>query len=232
MDPSEGLEDLDDFKAILSQITQKKLADKVQIKPLPAIFQEMMEFVQELAGRLEKSDISPPVACSSKCSYCCYSHIKVIPVEALLIFSFIEQHFTASDIRDLKGRIHNNDLLMKGKSSKERVAIKDRTPCIFLKNNQCSIYPARPLICRSWHSFDKTECERAFIAGNHTAKIETFAVREYMFNTAREVFQEISDQMDVENGVYEMPAAILSCFMLSRPLENWRKGNPVFDPDI
>jgi hypothetical protein len=44
-----------------------------------------MEFVQGVVVQLEKSNHSPKISCGSGCSY-----IDIIPVEALLIFSFIE----------------------------------------------------------------------------------------------------------------------------------------------
>ncbi|MBU1342951.1 MAG: YkgJ family cysteine cluster protein [Proteobacteria bacterium] len=230
MNRSEASEDQDQFKTILSRMTREKMQDTVQPQTVLITLQSIMEFVQDIVEQLEKSELSLPSACCSGCSYCCHSQIKVIPAEALLIFAFIEKYFDPAQIKALKARIQSNRLLVKGKTFKQRVAIKDKTPCIFLINAACSIYAARPLICRSWHSFDRSACEAAFTSGNHNAEIKTFAARNYMFGIAREVFQDMGDQMDLENGIYIMPEAIWNCFIPSSPLENWLLGKQVFHP--
>ena len=150
-------------------------------------------------------------------------------MEALLIFSFIEKSFGRQKIRELKRKIQKNHLLTTGKTFKERVAIKGQTPCIFLdKKGQCGVYSARPFICRSWHSFDKGACESAFVSGNPAAEIEVFEARNYMFSSARKVFQDLSLQMKFETGIYKMPEAVGSCLSLSAPLTNWLAGEIVF----
>lgn len=224
--------DQDHFRSILAKITHEKLDYQSMPATILVALGEIMEFLQSVVGQLEKEGHSMPVACGSGCSYCCHSQINVIPVEALLIFSFVEKTFDYDEIRDLKVKIKNNQLLTAGKTFKDRVAIKDLTPCVFLgKNGQCGIYSARPLICRSWHSFDRSVCESAFVSGNHNAQIEVFEGRNYMYSSARDVFQDLSVQLDIETGIYKMSDAILNCFSMPTPLVAWLAGASVFNRD-
>jgi Fe-S-cluster containining protein len=223
--------DLDPFKSIVSRITHEKLDTLRMSATILVTLQEIMEFVQGVVVQLEKSNHSPKAACGSGCSYCCHSQINIIPVEALLIFSLIETSFTPREIRELKIKIQDNHLLTTGKTFAEKVAVKDQTPCVFLvETGQCRIYSARPFICRSWHSFDKDACESAFVSGNPDAGMEVFEARNYMFSTARKVFQDLSLEMKMETGIYKMPDAIGHCFLNSTPLTSWLSGQSVFKP--
>jgi len=81
--------DMDQFQSILSKMTHEKLDYQGMPATILVTLQEIMEFVQIVAAQLEKGGHSAKVACGNGCSYCCHSQITVIPVEALLIFSFI-----------------------------------------------------------------------------------------------------------------------------------------------
>lgn len=225
--------DLDPFSAIVSRMTHEKLDLLRMSATILVTLQEMMEFVQGVVVQLERLNHSPKTSCGSGCSYCCHSQINIIPVEALLIFSFIETSFNLREIRDLKIKIQDNHLLTTGKTFAQKVAIKDQTPCVFLfKTGQCRIYSARPFICRSWHSFDKEACEAAFVSGNQDAEMEVFEARNYMFSTARKVFQDLSIQMKIQTGIFKMPDAIGHCFLNATPLASWLSGKKVFNADI
>jgi len=210
-------------------MTHEKLDSLRMSATILVTLQEMMEFVQGVVAQLEQSNHSPKTSCGSGCSYCCHSQINIIPVEALLIFSLIETSFNLHEIRDLKIKIQDNHLLTTGKTFAQKVAIKDQTPCVFLVGTgQCRIYSARPFICRSWHSFDKDACEAAFVSGNPDAEMEVFEARNYMFGTARKVFQDLSLEMKIQTGIYKMSDAIGQCFLNATPLTNWLSGQAVF----
>jgi hypothetical protein len=60
--------------------------------------------------------------------------------------------------------------------------------------------------------------------------METFEARNYMFGSARKVFQDLSVQMKFETGIYTLPEAIGNCLSMSSPLTNWLAGKIVFQP--
>ena len=144
MKKTAGFAEPNEFKTILVNITREKMTSGTHQDTILAALQAVMVFAQEIIEQLEASGQSPAVSCGSGCSFCCHSLIKVIPAEALLIESFIRRHFIDSDIQALKEKINEYQKLVDGKSLEKRVLIKDQTPCIFLKNNICCIYPVRP----------------------------------------------------------------------------------------
>jgi len=54
----------------------------------------------------------------------------------------------------------------------------------------------------------------------------------YVFSIARELFQDLNNQMKLESGIFEMPIAIANCFNISSPLVHWLKGSQVFNPNF
>ncbi|WP_299981785.1 YkgJ family cysteine cluster protein [Desulfobacula sp.] len=228
MEKTEGFAEPNEFKTILVNFTREKMIHGTHQDTILVATQAVMVFVQEMIEQLEASGQSPAVSCGSGCSFCCHSLIKVIPAEALLIESFIRHHFIDSDIQVLKKKIYDYQILVDGKSLKKRVLIKDQTPCIFLKNSICRIYPVRPFICRAWNSLDRSACQSAFRSANHNAEIEASPVRNFIFGTAREIFQEMDSQMALETGLYKIPGAILDCLSHTDSLKRWCMNEPVF----
>jgi len=228
MKKTEGSGEPNKFKAILLNLTQKKMIHGTHKDTILVAIQAVMDFVQKTIEQLEVSGQSPAVSCGSGCSFCCHSLIRVIPAEALLIDAFIRSNFINKDVRVLKKTIREYRILIHGKNLKNRVAIKDKTPCIFLKKNNCSIYPVRPFICRAWNSLDKSVCQSAFLSGNHKAEIETSPARNFIFSTAREIFQEMDIHMALKTGLFEIPGAILDCLNHVDSLNRWCISQPVF----
>ncbi len=228
MEKTDDSVETDAFKKILLNLVKDKMSYGTHQETILVALKDVMEFVQTIIDQLETSGQSPSVSCSSGCGFCCHSLIKVIPAEALLIASFIRRNLLKNDIQTLKNNILKYQLLVKGKTLKERVALKDKTPCIFLKNNNCSIYSVRPFICRAWNSLDQSACQSSFLSGNHEAEIETSPIRNYMYSTARDIFQEMDKQMVLKTGLYEIPGAISDCLRHVDSLERWSISKPVF----
>ncbi len=220
--------DQDQFKSILFQAIQNKLAGKPFHDTILLTLQEIMDDAQQVIEQLESSGQSPPVFCRSGCHYCCHSRVNILPLEALLIFSYIEHHFTHRAVFGLKTKISQNFLLTDKKTLQERVLGRENTPCIFLKAGECSIYPARPFICRSWNSLDKFSCKAAYESGSHAAEIESSTARNYVFSTARDLFRDLSRHMKMDADLLVMPRAIEQCLCHADPLAQWVGGNPIF----
>ena len=76
--------------------------------------------------------IYPHSACTKGCSYCCHISVSVTPYEAALIGQVI----------------HTPPIPIKY-SNPFRVSKFAGVPCPFLKDNSCSIYNIRPIVCRA-----------------------------------------------------------------------------------
>jgi len=99
----------------------------------PNPFQALQQNAEGLFDQIQDRNASK-MACRSGCSACCHAHFSVFTGEALLM----EQWFFGlpeSDRQTLRTHWEN----------------KPRNPlaCAFLRENRCTIYPARPIICRT-----------------------------------------------------------------------------------
>ncbi len=129
--------------------------------PLMAFLQHMLpsyyEYVDEVLAVFNKT-APQPVACHNKCSSCCKLMVYISPIEALNIRHYIQKKFSFSELRNSRkeatARHIEQQRLTKMYSGdiarKSREYLKLNMPCEFLDSeNSCSIYDARPTICRN-----------------------------------------------------------------------------------
>lgn len=216
------------LKSVLVNFTSNKMAGMNFKDSILVTIRDVMEFVQEIIEGLEESGQSPAISCGPGCGFCCHSLIKIIPAEALLISSYISRHYTDTELLELKNKINNYRALIHGKNFEKRTLIKDQMPCIFLKEDNCSIYQVRPFICRAWNSIRKSDCQAAFQSGDHTVEIENSPARNFIFSTAREIFEDLDNELTHQTGHFELPGAVLSCLNQPDSLERWSRGENIF----
>jgi len=75
---------------------------------------------------------SDHVACRKGCAYCCHLAIQISQIEA-------------DNIGAKTGIV---PIKLQRSINRDPYSFSEKTPCPFLKENQCSIYEHRPLICR------------------------------------------------------------------------------------
>ncbi len=210
------------------QITDTHLKTGFSRKGIMAAMTEIIDLAEHIIKRVHSEDTKNKVACGPGCGFCCHSEIKLTPAEALLIFSWLDINFTDHDRNLLQERIKNNQALTHGKNLKERVLIKDSTPCIFLKDDVCIIYPVRPLICRAWTSYSSQSCREAFLSGNHNAEIETSDSSNYVFSLARDAVKGVCHCHGLESEPIELPKAMNTCLDFNDPFDHWLHKIPIF----
>lgn len=77
-------------------------------------------------------------ACARGCGHCCHVHVPITGFEA----QFIADSTGVQPVALRKSIPH------------DRMEFSGKTPCPFLKNDECSIYECRPLTCRMHLNFD------------------------------------------------------------------------------
>ena len=217
------------LKKLFIQVTESHLKKEFSREGVKAALLEIMDLAANIVKSVHNADTGAEVECKAGCHYCCYAQIKLTPAEALLVFSWIEKKFNEQEMALLWKRIKNNRLLTEGKSLKNRVMVKQSSPCIFLKENECSIYPVRPLICRSWTSYSSKACMDAFDSGNHNAEIETSTSSNFIFYLARETVRHLCRSHGVESEPLELPGAMDCCLSNNDPFTQWLQGNHLFE---
>ncbi|MBI9088392.1 MAG: YkgJ family cysteine cluster protein [Desulfobacterium sp.] len=219
----------DALKNLFIQITSAHLKPDFSQLGIKAALHEIMDLAASIVENVHETQEEDRVECKSGCSYCCYNQIKLTPAEALLIFSWIDTAFTDQDRTLLGERIQNNRLLTEGKSLETRVRVKKSSPCIFLQQEKCSIYPVRPLICRSWTSYSHEACVDAFQSGNHNSEIETSSSSNFVYYLARETVRTVCRYHGVDSTPLELPRAMDCCLTNKEPFTRWLGGEHLFD---
>jgi uncharacterized protein len=115
-------------------------------------------------ARTDKA-VTKCVACKTSCSYCCHVALGVQAHEVLVTARFIRKHFTAEEIARVVERAAKNREQIKGLDEKEAEKLNQRCP--LLCGNDCSVYEARPEVCRAHHAFDAKQCEKNLITHEH-----------------------------------------------------------------
>jgi Fe-S-cluster containining protein len=101
-----------------------------------------------------------PNCCKKGCSFCCHQNIVIVATEELSITKYLDTNvpdpvkskikiqlinwITYFNINTPNRTLNQEDINF----FEQKVAI-DKIPCFFLVDGVCSIYPVRPLACRS-----------------------------------------------------------------------------------
>ncbi|EAT14207.1 YkgJ family cysteine cluster protein [Desulfuromonas acetoxidans] len=100
------------------------------------------------------------VACRAGCGSCCRVNVAVLRPEAVNIADYLRKTRSMSALRELKQRMKALCVAISGLDDDERIAV--RKNCVFLDEaGSCSIYPVRPLLCRSITSTSAADCRDA-----------------------------------------------------------------------
>jgi Fe-S-cluster containining protein len=118
--------------------------------------------------------LAHPLACVRGCAHCCHITVVTDVPTVLNLAEHIRAHFSADQREDLRRRMAKRIAAVDAMSNPDRV--KARLPCPLLVDGACSVYDARPLICRSFNSFDAEACAREIMSGRPGVTIPSYDV--------------------------------------------------------
>lgn len=175
-----------------------------------------------------KEGLTHKIECSMGCSYCCYSQVSLTPPEVVLIGSFIKENYSLSKTDALMKKANKNIRLTMGKSADERIDLWEKTPCIFLDDDVCSIYEARPLICRAWHSLSADQCRKAFHSNDKNAEIDSTPFRNIILGAVRDGLSRACNTVGCESKPIDITRSIKIILQHPDPAYAWINGEPLF----
>ena len=133
----------------------------------------IIQYFHRLYNETDQRMLSIKPVCKRGCPWCCYQSVEILNWEEPLISQYIDKKID----ENLKVKIKNNleswfeffDRFTKGKAKLtmhdafgmlNKQQAKERIPCPFLIEKECSIYQVRPLSCRCHISItNPTECK-------------------------------------------------------------------------
>lgn len=106
------------------------------------------------------SSSTKTTACRNGCNYCCYYRVDVSADEVLLVSNFIHSRMSDEHVQAIRTRAQQNAKVINLLSVEQHM--KTNVECCFLIGGSCSIYPVRPIACRSFHATDVDNCRLSY----------------------------------------------------------------------
>lgn len=165
------------------------------------------------------------VACQKGCTYCCYYHIYVTPLEVFTIAEHVAQ-WQETQRNDLIEKLRAYCHKTAGIGLAEHIALNIR--CVFLRDQACSIYAIRPIACRRHHSGDVAVCERVF---DNTRSTEAAPQSAYLLTVAAAMETCSASYLTYkgfDTDSYEFHAALLEALTNKACYKRWKDGKRAF----
>ncbi len=137
----------------------------------------------ELARQTVDEVFKPKLACKKGCSYCCHIPVAASVPEIVNALMFARATFSPERYQALLERLARAAEVVEALGPERP---RRNLACPFLENDQCSVYEARPVACRAWHSLEVEPCKQAFEQPEAPPEIPTVAPVLYAGDAVRE----------------------------------------------
>lgn len=200
--------------------------EPAQVQRLLSEFYAAME--RNIAGAIVANQI--PVQCSQGCFYCCLLKVDAKAHEVFAIVAHIEQHFSADALAALKVRLQQSaDAIAPLSAAQHLVA---NIPCGLLVDNGCSVYAARPALCRKFHSTSAALCKASYERpADTTIPSSEDEGLDGAVRAAIGGFEEGLKKSQLDTTAYEINRALCYALQSGDYQRRWRRGNHAFPAD-
>lgn len=164
--------------------------------------------------RIASAPDATTLACRAGCSWCCYFSVDVRPVEVFRILAFLQREFDKGRRSRVLAEVKANHDVLHGLDDLERA--RRNVKCAFLMDGKCSIYAARPQMCRNYHATNAAGCERSYLEPDNVDIDPEFAPYVYQAGGAHvDAFSKAMSDAGYDSRVYELNSALVAA--LSQP---------------
>ncbi|APR76122.1 Hypothetical protein A7982_01469 [Minicystis rosea] len=180
---------------------------------------------EELRAALTRSTALEP-ACAAGCSSCCHVHADATVPEIAAAAQHVRTALSPEELRAFRDRLAAHVARVEGLDDQARWAA--RIPCALLSaEGSCSIYEARPLRCRAFHSCSVDPCRAAF---QGTSDEE--AILSPPLARAAGAVEDAFDRALVQAGIgaepYRFEVGLLVALDDPSAVDRWRAGEDAF----
>lgn len=163
----------------------------------------------ELAKHLTEEDYGR-LACKAGCGSCCSVNVSVLEPEAVNIARYLRGKLSDIERQSLLLSMKKMVNAICDVDEEERIAM--RRSCVFLSDKgECTIYPVRPLLCRSITSTNATDCRDALAmqALGEQLPIVMNLFQKNLFDVAYQGLAKAMENNDMDSHGAELTAAVL-----------------------
>ncbi len=204
------------------------LAESKTEKQLIAVAENAASFAEAATKKCLHPE-SPPVACQSGCSWCCYQLVPVSVPETLRITTYL-RNLPSSEFEKIVARVRALDKATRGLTPQQRVSIPKA--CAYLENGKCTIHPVRPLACAEFTSYDVQVCKRGKRIGFKSGSVFHEKARMLAYYAVqRGLFQALRESVpDADCEPLELTTASVVALDSPASATLWLEGRNIFKP--
>lgn len=147
------------------------------------------------------------LACRAGCSWCCYFSVDVRAVEVFRILEFVERELPDEERARIFAEARTNSAALRDLDEMDRM--QRNVKCPFLGEGRCTIYAARPQMCRNYHATNVLGCQRSYEQPDNLDIDPDFAPYVYQAGGAHvDAFAKAMQAAGYDTNVYELSAAL------------------------
>lgn len=188
-------------------------------------------FLQRVSERFDANCATHGIklACTAGCAYCCHTRVEVLPHEALFIARYIR--FTRSEAKQQQLIEHLQSRAEQAAGLSREEYFRARIPCAFLVDSRCSIYEARPTLCRTFHSMDVEPCRSGFEDPAGRARpVEQVTGLAETSKAAAHASRDTFKKARLDERPYELHQVVLIFLKDPDAERHWRQGKRMGTP--
>jgi Fe-S-cluster containining protein len=222
---------LEPFLRNLEDHFRKTTAETLSRDPKPLQVGRIVEsafdaFGDAIEGLSERVPPPGPLACRQGCAHCCHQPVETDPLTVLNVADYIQRHFSSSARTLLAIRLLEREKALMDVPYFERM--NRRMPCPLLVDGSCSIYPVRPLVCRSFNSTDAEACKRAIFEAGTLDDIPSWALPWDLGRLLDRALKEAADDSGRAGQTLELGSALKEALDTPNAAQRWLGGEKVF----
>lgn len=194
----------------------------------------VLDVIRRALPGFQKAFESAPTAaraavdCCAGCDTCCHERVAVQAHEVFLAVEFILTHFTPVEFEALIVRAATHRQLHAARNTPGWSS--PRTPCVLLREGSCSIYEARPGICRAHHSRSVEGCRTNLAAGSEVVDVKIHGLRGRMFAVMLGIDSAV-EEAGYDAEAYDFGSALHEALTNSLCAHRWARHQPAFPVD-
>jgi len=217
----------DDLKRHLKTTTVAGLAARRTPQQLRAVADTTMEaFATSVAGLEKLAAPEKPLACRKGCDHCCHLTVLADAATVIRIADYVHETFDPAQRTLLDMRL----IAYEDRAEKMTQAERSRTriACPLLVDGSCSVHPVRPLICRSFNSYDAESCRTHLAVGRSSADIPSWNIPWLVGLALDAGLKEALVESGYRDGDLELGLALKAALDRPNTAERWLAGDRIF----
>lgn len=167
------------------------------------------------------------IACQAGCCYCCYLKVDAQPAEVFLVADYIRKHFSKEERQEVLAKADENRRKIEPLTAAQHMGAN--IPCALLREGRCSVYSARPGLCRAFHAQRVQTCKDSF-EQPHRLDLPHSQIPQIQMalSLARNGVEQAYADAGYDSRPYDLNSALHEALSKEQPESRWRDKKSAF----